>query len=154
MNEKKMNLIGNVIKIGLIAIGVILSFMIIFGPNVNAGKEVVEKFRDGFEMSAAINFMLITLGACIAIIIGFYVLLLITDFKKAIKSMIGILLFAALYFILSMIGSSDTSETLALRNPVADATIDSTHAGLVCVIIGLGVAGVTLIWSFVRKFFL
>lgn len=154
MNEKKMNLIGNVIKIGLIAIGVILSFMIIFGPNVNAGKEAVEKFRDGMELSAAINFILIILGVCIAIIIGFYVLLLITDFKKAIKSMIGILLFAVLYFILNMIGSSDTSETLALRNPVADATIDSTHAGLVCVIIGLGVAGVTLIWSFVRKFFL
>jgi hypothetical protein len=154
MNEKKMNLIGNVIKLSLIAIGVILSLMIISGPNVNAGKEAVETFRDGFKLSAAMNFILIILAICILVIIAFYVLLLITDFKKAIKSMIGVILFAVLYFILSMIGSSDTSETLALRNPVADATIDSTHAGLVCVIIGLGVAGVTLIWSFVRKFFL
>jgi hypothetical protein len=154
MNEKKMNLIGNVIKLSLIAIGVILSLLIISGPNVNAGKEAVETFRDGFKLSAAMNFILIILAICILIIVAFYVLLLITDFKKAIKSMIGVILFAVLYFILSMIGSSDTSETLALRNPVADATIDSTHAGLVCVIIGLGVAGVTLIWSFVRKFFL
>jgi hypothetical protein len=154
MNEKKINLISTSIKFVLIALGVVLSLLVIGGPNVNAGTEAVENFRDGTALSSAMMFTLVILFACAAVIVIFYILLLITDFKKAIKSMVGVLAFGALFIILNIIGSADTSATLALRHPVVDATIDSTHAGIVCVIIGLIVALLTIIWGSVRKFFL
>lgn len=135
-----MNILSNVIKYGLSTIGVVLCLMVIGGPNVNAGSEKVEAFREGFELSAATGFTGFVLFLCIAAIILFFVLLLITNFKKAIRSMIGVIAFAVLYMILRAIGTSDTSSTLNLKNPVAESTIDGTHAGLMTCMIGIAVA--------------
>jgi hypothetical protein len=145
MNEKKITLIGNIIKFSLITIGVILCFLVITGPNITAGEEAVTKFRDGAVMSFATTFTGFVIIACVAIILIFFILLLITDFKKGIKSMIGILAFTILYIVLNAIGTPDTSETLNLKNPVSDATVDGTHAGLITSIIGLGVAVLAVI---------
>ncbi|TNE56105.1 MAG: hypothetical protein EP338_00640 [Bacteroidetes bacterium] len=145
MNEKKMNLISNVIKYGLIGLGVLLCLMIISGPNVEAGTETVEKFRDGFKLSAAVNFTGLVLFIATAAIVIFFGLLLATNFKKAIKSMIWIVAFFFLYLILRMIGTGDTSDTLNLKNAVADATVDGTHAGLMTCIIGLILALIAIL---------
>jgi hypothetical protein len=154
MNDKKIAAISNAIKIALIVIGVIACALVIGGPNVNMGKEAVETFRDGGKMGFAISFTGLLIFVCTGLVVLFFVLLLISDFKRGIKSMIGIIAFAILYFILSSIGTSDTSATLGLKNPVSDATVDSTHAGIMTSIIGLSIAALTLVWSFVRKIFL
>lgn len=148
MNEKKINMIGTIIKVLFIAIGVIVSAMVITGPNADSAvnsPEVIEKFRDGGAMSAAIGFSGFLIITCTALVVLFFVLLLITDFKKAIKSMIGILAFTILYFVLSGIGSSDTTESLQLLTSVDKATLNSTHAGLITAIIGLVVAVLAVI---------
>ncbi len=59
--------------------------------------------------------------------------------------MIGILAFTILYFVLSGIGSSDTTESLQLLTSVDKATLNSTHAGLITAIIGLVVAVLAVI---------
>ncbi|MBI2257288.1 MAG: hypothetical protein HYU67_00125 [Flavobacteriia bacterium] len=154
MNEKKILMISNIIKIAFIVIGVIVSAMVINGPNVTAGKEAVEQFRDGGQMGMAVGFTGFLIFLCTGLVILFYIFLLISDWKKALKSMIGIIAFAVLYMIINAIGTSDTSETLALKNAVSDSTVDSTHAGLITSIIALSIAALTLVWSFIRKFFL
>jgi hypothetical protein len=146
MNEKKITLIGNVIKYVLIAVGIILCLFVIVGPNaMSADKKLVEDFRDGAVMTSTAYFTGFVLFACAAAIVGFYIHLLITDFKRGIKSMTGIIAFGVLYFLLKVIGTSDTSATLNLKNPVSDAVVDGTHAGLVTCIIGLAVAIVAIV---------
>lgn len=145
MDEKKIARIGNLIKFAFIAIGVVLCAMVITGPNITVGEEAVTKFRDGSAMGAAVGFTGLLIFLCTGLVVVFFVLLLISDFKKGIKSMIGIIAFALLYFIISSIGTADTSESLMLKNPVSDATVDSTHAGLITSMIGLGVAVLAVI---------
>lgn len=154
MNGKKVLMISNAVKIALIVIGVIACALVFNGPNVTEGEKAVETFREGASLSFAFTFTGILLFLCTGIVVLFYVMLLITDFKKAIKSMIGIIIFAILFYIIYAIGTADTSESLALKNAVSDDTVDSTHAGIITSIIGLSIAGLTLVWSFVRKFFL
>ncbi len=51
MDPKKTALLLNIVKFVLSGIGVLACILIINGPNTNAGSQVVEEFRDGFEMS-------------------------------------------------------------------------------------------------------
>ncbi len=78
MNEKKINMIGTIIKVLFIAIGVIVSAMVITGPNADSAvnsPEVIEKFRDGGAMSAAIGFSGFLIITCTALVVLFFVLL-------------------------------------------------------------------------------
>lgn len=140
MNEKKMNMISSIIKFSLIAIGVVLCLLVINGPNATADEAAVTKFRESTELGLAISFTGILIFTCTGLVLLFFVGLLITNFKKAVKSIIGIILFALLYIVLNIIGTSDTSDSLHIKNAVSDATVDSTHAGLVTCLIGLTLA--------------
>ena len=140
MNEKKINMISGIIKYSLIAIGVVLCLLVINGPNTTADEATISQFRDSAKLSLAISYTGFLIFVCTGLVLLFYIALLISDFKKAIKSIIGIIIFTLVYVVLNMIGTSDTSETLQLKNAVSDATVDSTHAGLITSLIGLAVA--------------
>ena len=56
MSAKNINLLLNIIKFGLGGLGVVLSIMLFYAPNVSAGTEAVEAYRDGSQMSYAIWF--------------------------------------------------------------------------------------------------
>lgn len=154
MNEKRINMLSGIIKYSLIAIGVILCLLVINGPNATADEAAISEFRDGTKLSLAISYTGFLIFVCSGLVLLFFIILLISDFKKAIKSIVGIIIFALIYIVLNMIGSADTSETLQLKNAVSDATVDSTTAGLITSLIGLTVAGLVIVWSFVRKLFL
>jgi hypothetical protein len=148
MNEKKLSLIGNVIKILFISIGVILCGLVIMGPNADSAvnsPEVIEKFRDGASMGAAIGFTGFLIAVCTGLVVLFFVLLLFSDFKKAIKSMIGIIAFTLIYVVINSIGSSDTAESLRLMVPADKSTIDSTHAGIYTAFICLIIAALAVL---------
>lgn len=137
MKSNKLDLAMNVLKFGLVAIGVVLCLLIINGPNAEQTQMEIETFREGASLGAAISFSGLLLFLCVAVVVLFFIVQLITNTKKTVFSIIGIIVAFVLYFILSMVGTSDTNASLALRDPVADSTINSTSAGLYTVIIGL-----------------
>jgi hypothetical protein len=144
MNSTKLNTILNAVKIALIVIGVGASLLLFNGPNVTAGTEAVEEFRDGSQMTTAIFFTIALLLAGIAMILIFFASQLISSPKRTILSIVGIVAALGLYLIFTLAGTSDTTDTLLLKNPVEQSTVNTTTAGIYTVLIGL-VAGVLVI---------
>jgi amino acid transporter len=144
MNSTKLNTILNAVKIALVVIGVGASLLLFNGPNVTAGTEAVEKFRDGAEMSTAIFFTIALLIVSIAIVILFFGVQLISNPKRTLLSIIGIVAALLIYVIFFAAGTTDTTDTLLLKNPVDQGTVTTTTAGIYTVIIGL-IAGVLVI---------
>jgi steroid 5-alpha reductase family enzyme len=144
MNSSKLNLILNAVRIALVVIGVGLSLLLINGPNVNAGTEAVEAFRDGGQMSAAIMFTIVLMVAVIAVIFIFFFLQLATNTKKTVMSILGLIAALVIYLIFFAAGTSDTTDTLLLKNPVEQGTVVTTTAGIYTVMVGL-FAGVLVI---------
>jgi amino acid transporter len=142
METKKLNLFMSILKIGLVAIGVILSLFIIGGPNMESTVEAQETFREGASMSLATSFTGFIIFASVGLILLFFVVQLITNPKKTVMSIIGLLVALVLYLIFLMIGTSDTNESLALLEDVqvAQGTIASSSAGLYTVISGVVIA--------------
>lgn len=142
MDAKKMNLISNVLKISLVAIGVLSCLFLFVGPNATAEVSEVESFREGASLSFSIGFTIFVIVACVALVLLFFVFQLISNPKKTLFSIIGIVVALVLYLIISIGGTSDTNETLLLAEDVqvAQSSINSTTAGLYTVLVGLVVA--------------
>ena len=80
MNATKLNLISRIFQYLSIAVGVVLSILILMsGPSVADGKEAIEKFRESAEMSATIYFILFILLTGGAMVIGFFILQIILE---------------------------------------------------------------------------
>lgn len=136
----------NILKFGLVAVGVIACILVIGGPNAEATVEVQEEFRDGASLGMAINYTMLVIIASVAVVLLFFVLQLITNTKKTIMSIIGLVVALVIYLIFWAMGTSDTNESLQLLEDVqvSDGTLATTTAGLYTAIIGV-VAGV-LVW--------
>lgn len=145
MDTKKLNLFMSILKFGLVAIGVLLCLFLFGGPNMENTLEQQEVFRDGTSLSLATSFTGFIIFASVGLILLFFVVQLITNPKKTVMSIIGLLVALVLYLVLTMIGTSDTNESLALRDPVDLATIGSTSAGLYTVVIGIVVAALVVV---------
>ncbi len=141
MNAKKLNLLLQIFKITLITVGVVLSILVWGGPAVTDSKAVLEKFRESTEMNAAMYFLFFILILGILVILGFFLLQLILSPKKTVLSIIGIFISLIVYMIFFFAGTTDNTDTLALKNPVSDGVVLSTTAGLytigVCLLVGL-----------------
>lgn len=136
----------NLLKFGLVAIGVIASLFIIGGPNMEATMEEQESFRDSGQMSFAINYTIFIIFASLALVLVFFLIQLITNTKRTAMSIIGLLVALLVYLIFWMIGNSDTNESLNLAESVqvSDGTLRTTTAGLMTAIVGV-IIGV-LVW--------
>lgn len=144
MDAKKLTLIMNVLKFGLVGLGVILCLTLFNGPNMESPLAEQADFREGASLGLATSYTGFIFFAGIGLILLFFVVQLISNPKKTIISIVGLLAALVLYFIISMGGTSDTNESLALRDPVSLETIASTTAGLWTAIIGV-VAGLVLV---------
>lgn len=137
MNSNKLNSIMNIVKFGLAFIGVIVCMLIISGPNGEQPMAEQAAFREGAKLGAAISYTGILMFACAAVIVLFFIVALISNTKRTIYSIIGIIVAFVIYFVITMMGTSDTNATLALRDPVSASTINTTSAGIYTIIIGL-----------------
>ena len=153
MKANNLNLYMNILKIGLVAIGAILCFLIISGPNAEATVTVQEEFREGTKMGLTTGYAGFVIFAGIGLILLFFVIQLITNPGETVMSIIGILIALVVFLILWAIGSSDTNASLALKEDVQveQSTISATTAGLFTVIFGLIVAAGLVIWDFVKS---
>ena len=148
MNSVKFTTYMNILKIAIASVGVLLCLFLFVGPNIEQPMDVVEEFRDGMQLSAAIWFFIIILIACIALILGFFVFQLFANPKKTVMSIIGLIVALVIYLIFLAIGTSDTSESLNLLQSIGEvesSTITSTSAGLYTVLVGLALALLAII---------
>ena len=158
-HEKKLNIIGIIIKIIIVAPALIAG-LIVMGSGVNADsdKALQEAFMDSVSFSAVMNISYITIIAAVVLVIGFFISLLVTRPMQAIKSVAGIIIAAIFFFILYSIGSSDTAESLNLSGGLTaeQSVVDFTHAGIItaltaiviCAVLALGLG---FVLKLVRK---
>lgn len=146
MDTKKLNLIMNLLKFGLVAVGVIASLLIINGPNMEATVEDQEAFRDGGSLGFAINYTIFVIIVTIAFVLLFFVIQLITNTKKTAISILSLLIALVIYLIFLGLGNSDTNESLNLAEDVQvdSGTLLTTTAGLFTAIAGLAIG--VLVW--------
>lgn len=142
MEAKKLNLFLTVLMYLLVAVGVIACLLIINGPNMDAEEDVRNSFRDGGGMALAINYTLFIIIAATAIVLGFFALGLVTNTKKTVMSIVGVIGAFVLFMIFWAMGSSDTRESLALKEsiPVDSGTISFVTAGIYTVMVGIVIA--------------
>ena len=142
MDTKKLNLYMSILKIALVAIGVIACLFLFGGADMNSSIEDQVSFRDGAKMGFSIGFTGFLLIAGVGLILLFFVVQLISNPKKTIMSIIGVVASLVLYLILLVAGTSDTNDSLKLVDDVqvAQGTIGSTTAGIYLVIILIVVA--------------
>ena len=155
MDTKKLNLYMSILKIALVAIGVLACLTLFSGADMNNTVEEQESFRDGARMGFSIGFTGFLMFAGIGLILLFFVVQLISNPKKTIMSIIGIVAALVLYLILLIVGTSDTNGSLQLTDDVqvAQGTIGSTTAGIYLVIILIVVAVIAAIASPIMAMF-
>lgn len=149
MDAKKLNMILSIAKYVLGAIGVIACLLIFNGPNMEDTEEVRNAFRDGGKMGLAINYTVFIIIATAAIVILFFVLGLVTNTRKTVMSIVGVVAAFLLFCIFWAMGSGDTHESLQLADTIsADAgTISFVSAGLWTVLVGVVVGALVAVLS-------
>ncbi len=149
MDTKKLNLYMSILKVALVAIGVIASLFLFGGADMNSTMEDQEAFREGASLSFTVGFTGFLIMASVGLILLFFVVQLITNPRKTIMSIIGIVVSLVLYLIFLMIGTSDTNESLRLLEDVQvdQGTIVSTTAGLYLVLTLIVVALLAAIFA-------
>jgi len=140
MKIKNLNLYMTILKVVLVAVGVLACLFLFGGPEATADKDVVSKFRDGGAMSFASIFTGFVLFLGVGLILIFFVVQLISNPKKTLLSIVGLVAAFVLFLILWFAGTADTNESLQLRNPVDQGTIVFTTAGLWTAIVATVVA--------------
>lgn len=141
----------NILKVVLVAVGVIACFLLINGPDINNEPKEVEAFRDGGKMAFASFFTGFVVFLGIGLILLFFVVQLISNPKKTIISILGLIAALVIYLIFLAVGTSDTNESLQLRAPVDQSTITATGAGLWTVIVAIGVGLLAIIAGFFTR---
>jgi hypothetical protein len=146
MDTKKLNMFMNILKFGLVAVGVIACMLVIGGPNMESTVEDQESFREGASLGMAINYTMLIIIASVAIVLLFFMIQLITNTKKTALSIIGVIVALVVYLIFWAMGTSDTNDSLALLESVQveQGTIATTTAGIYTAIVGVAVGA--LVW--------
>lgn len=152
MKNKNLNLYMNILKAVLIAVGVLLCLFLFGGPNVtSADKATVAAFRDGSEMNLASWFTALVFFICVGVIIIFFIVQIISNPKRTLLSILGILASVVVYMIFYFAGTDDTNETLQIRNRVSQGSILTTTAGLYTTFVGMVLAFLAVLMGFFTR---
>jgi hypothetical protein len=85
--------------------------------------------------------MLLLLG----IVLLFFFLELISRPKKTIIAILGIVVSLVIYLIINAMGTSDTTDTLLLKNPVSQGVVDTTTAGVYTIMVGMAIGVLVIV---------
>ena len=140
-----------ILKVVLVAIGVVACLLLFGGPDVTGDPKEVEDFREGAALSFASGFTGFIVFLGIGLILLFFIVQLITNPKKTILSIVGLIAALAIYLIFWAAGTSDTNETLQLRHPVEPETITATTAGLWTAIVAAVLGVLAIIAGFFTR---
>jgi hypothetical protein len=151
MKINKLPLYMNILKVVLVAIGVILCLFLFGGPNATGTPEEIKEFREGSQLGLASTFTGIIVFLGIGLILLFFVVQLISNPKKTVLSILGLVAALIIYLIFWAAGTGDTNETLQLRHPVEQGTITATTAGLWTALVAVGVGFLAVIAGFFTR---
>lgn len=156
-SEKKLNILGIIIKILIIA-PALLTGLIVMSSGINADSSQIAKetFMDSLAFSAVTNLSFISIIAAVALILIFFIVLLLTRPINAIKSILGIIVAAIVFLLIFATGTNDTVESLNVQGDItaSPATIDFTHAGIWTALIGMIISSIlALFLGFFVKLF-
>ena len=141
----------NILKVVLVAIGVFACLLLFNGPDITDDPEKVKAFRDGGKLGFASIFTGFIVFFGLGLILLFFVVQLISNPKKTVFSILGLIAALAIYLIFWASGTSDTNETLQLRHPVEQSTITATTAGLWTTIVAVIVGVLAIIAGFFTR---
>ncbi len=136
MQENKIGLILNVAKIGIIAIGILLVLMILFG-------------NDGM-VGAALGLTYVAMVACAVAALGFGIYLFFGNLKRNKNGLIGLGAFAAIILISYLVASSDIP---AIKQQVTEGTVKMVGGGIIAFYVLLIGAVGTIVYTEVTKIF-
>jgi hypothetical protein len=151
MKSKNLNLYMNILKVALVAVGVISCLLLFNGPDINGDPKDVEAFRDGGRLGFASIFTGFVVFLGVGLILLFFVVQLISNPKKTVLSILGLIAVLVIYLVFLAVGTSDTNETLQLRQPVEQGTITATSAGLWTTIVAVVVGVLAVISGFFTR---
>lgn len=140
-----------ILKVVLVAIGVFACLFLFGGPEATADPKEVEDFRNGGAMSFATVFTGFIVFLGVGLILLFFVVQLISNPKRTVLSIVGLIAALVVFLIFWMAGTSDTNETLQLRHPVEDGVIASTTAGLWTAIVATVVGVLAIIGGLIMR---
>lgn len=154
-SEKKLNILGIIIKVIIIAPALIAGLMVMgSGVNADSAEPVKQSFMESVSFSAATNISFIAIIAAVVLILVFFGVLLATRPGGAIKSILGIIIAAVVFFILYAAGTGDTVESLGVQGNItaSESTMNFTHAGIWTAIIGMTIGSIlALFMGFIMK---
>lgn len=144
-NEKKLNILGLAIKIIIAVPALIFGFITMTsGVNAESDETVKQAFMESVAFSSVMNISFYAIIITVALVLIFFIISLIMRPLQAIKSILGIIVAAVVFFILYSVGTTDTVESLGVTGDItaSAATLDFTHAGIYTALIGLAVCSV------------
>lgn len=154
-SEKKLNLLGIIIKLIIIAPALIAGLLVMgSGVNAESPEPVQQEFMNSLSFSAVTNISFIAIIAAVVLILLFFVVLLATRPGTAIKSILGIIVATIVFFILYSAGTTDTVESLNVQGGItaSESTLNFTHAGIWTAIIGMVISSIlALFMGFIMK---
>ena len=153
--EKKLNVIGLIIKL-VIAVPALIFGFIVMSSGVNGDSDATtqQTLMDSGSFNTVIYICLIAILIAIALILVFFGGLLISRPKEGIKSILGIIVAAIIFFVLYLIGTNDTVTSLHVQGDitVSQGAMNFTNAGIYTTIIGLVICSIlTLGMGYVMK---
>lgn len=156
-HEKKLNIIGIVIRVLIIAPALIAG-LIVMGSGVNADSDQVlqEAFKESVAFNAVMNISYITIIAAATLVVLFFFVFLVKRPVTAIRSILGIIIAAIFFFILYTVGTADTSESLSLSGGITvdQGVVDFTHAGIITALTAIVISAILALGlGFVLKLF-
>lgn len=154
-NEKKLNILGLIIKL-VIAVPALLAGIIVMSSGVNAESPKIEQaeFMDSVAFSAVMNLSFLTIILAVILVVVFFVALLVSRPLVAIKSVLGIIIAAIVFFILYAIGTTETTESLQFSGSITatQGELDFTHAGIITTLLAITVCGaIALFMGYIMK---
>lgn len=144
-NEKKLNVLGLIIKIGIIVPAMILSLIVMTsGVSGESDETAKQAFMESASFGGAINITLWTVMIALVLVLAFFVISLIRRPKDGIKSILGIVISALLFILFYVSGTNDTVESLGVVGDItaSEGTINFVHAGIWTVVIGIAVCSI------------
>jgi hypothetical protein len=149
MGNEKIGTILNIVKFVLAILGVVLVAWVIGsdpGSFNDLTMEQKEEFLNGGPMSGSMNYALGIILAGVILILGFFVYSLMIDAKKALKSVIGYVLAAVLFFVFyGVVGGEMTP--VALKDGIDESTVKASEAGLYLAIFAIAAGFVAMLIS-------
>ena len=154
MKNEKLNKVVLPVVAGVLSlIGIILVMMFITMPDQDKMTVAEKEMYDG-KIANALWYTMITVGIAIGAIFLFFLFGLVSNFKKAGKLLIGLIVFVVLFVVCYFIAGGEITEPMnkATNGDIDEGTVKMIEAGLYLTFLLAGLAAVLwVVWGTIAR---